>query len=985
MGKAPLHIAAAAFLLCALAVAVMCVVHEDGSVGDIEGNVVLEAVGAPAVRGEDAHWAQPEVTRAGTVLQANSEDIQQLQLRNNNKFHDTVRLETPGPGLPEANMFAATPSQQEIRQMKAALLRNAGKLQVPPTVFGGQEAEMAPSSRVAVDAQAAVKADTAKLAGDSKHLAAARSHQHEVAHETVVVAQGAVKADTARLTGDSKKLAAARAYQDKMEAAAAKAKAEEGPATAAAEATAATSAADRPKPSATAKAAPSAAPSAATSAAASESTAASILAAKVRRAMLKAKKHATRKAATLQITTAEAHLMVWKAETDAKQQTIEHTLHHSQREALRSAMQSVSACDIRQKAALQKKMEMEAQAKQDNDEEVVMMKKVNKATTSEAHTLWDMWQELKTTAKTSLVALQAAQDTAAEVEVKCSQAMAHRQHVEHLIARAGAHVEMVKATLLADYRQKKEQLLLNEAKATAAKAKAKADAKKASAAKALQMQAQAQHVVKTKKKQVAKDQERLLAKTKSIPSATHKVDKVQGLLNKANKDYYTSKAKVASLKESLNKAVSKVQSSTTADRKAAASELATVAKNLKAEGLRLVKFNKKKTAIEQQLNKQKTNLTYEKKKQGLANEDLAAAQHQIKKNKLTIDATKGLPNIVPLETTKAMVEAIPLALTSPITVMEGEGGEGMIPAQDTSMAPHRVWAPPRRTPSLRDPPAHPKGLLDEVLSEAAVEMETSPSPALGSVLREAKKAQRHNSEALQQALREAHSAEVKNAEIAHMVAQLDEAARAASLLTAEPQSEQEWEAVHHMAPASEFMTAEAFADEGRVSGAKAELLRHQDAAVRAQEDAAERAAAIRQTKSDTLRAGKEAGRRLIEAARAKHAADKLEKKAKDQARVAAFSGDATTKDAEVKLGAALMKQARRARREAQFRLARSKRSTKASVKKIQAHADAKAAASEAAKEAEKEAEKTKRARHGLIKARAARAMHAQSQTAQADI
>merc|ERR1719502_1121428 len=144
---------------------------------------------------------------------------------------------------------------------------------------------------------------------------------------------------------------------------------------------------------------------------------------------------------------------------------------------------------------------------------------MNQASASEAQKLFPIWNKLKKMALASLTALQKAQAAAASLTVQCAKAKQHRLHVEHLIDRAGAHVEKVRATLLADYAERKKQLVAAIAKDRAMQA------------------AHAQMVVETKTQQVAADQARLQAKATTIPTAAAKVHKLEDLLTTATASF----------------------------------------------------------------------------------------------------------------------------------------------------------------------------------------------------------------------------------------------------------------------------------------------------------------------------------------------------------------------------------------------------------------------------------------------------------------
>jgi len=275
----------------------------------------------------------------------------------------------------------------------------------------------------------------------------------------------------------------------------------------------------------------------------------------------------------------------------------------------------------------------------------------------------------------------------------------------------------------------------------------------------------------------------------------------------------------------------------------------------------------------------------------------------------------------------------------------------------------------------------PTGLLNSILAQAAVELESNPSAAMKAVLTEARGDEKLNSKKMQGTMQEIRSTRAKYANIARMVQQLDRAAkRGVDRSEAVPEDD-------GLAPPSSFLAEGAFAEDSGVAGAKSRLRHHKRAQRRAQKLVERQVQAVHKAKLAKFKAGDTAGSRLIAAARAAHATKKLERKAANQRLIAqkVASSDKATRRAQNKLAEALAKEARRSKKQAEEALADQKRSLEDSQAKIKAHADAKLATQRAADQASREAEKAKHAKAKLIKARTARAMQRQADAGMARV
>jgi len=726
-----------------------------------------------------------------------------------------------------------------------------------------------------------------------------------------------------------------------------------------------------------------------------ETSAAALLTGKVQGAMLTAKQRAKEKASMMGVTAPEARLMVWKAESDAKQEVIEHTLRHSQRTALRHAVQAVTACQIGSKTAVARQTRLRKQATEDRKAEAAMMDRIDSIDPKEVAKLWPLWQNLKKIADQSLAEVDSARQQVAAADLACTEAKAHRTHIQHLTARAGAHVEKVRAAILANYAQRKEALA---DEIVEAKAKQATVAVMGSHAK----KQEDDREIASLAKHVDVEKARLKATQGTATAALMKVLHVKKQLSQSNEASEATTAKVKLLKHQLNELTDAIQdatkkSQTKEQKQAQAASLGEVAQALTHEALQQKQDTEEIAQLEKELQHEQTNVKYAQQKRELVSHRIVAAQDKLQEKQLaekTLEEqtakykkevavghdadTKDDGSADKDEDSKGK-DATQLLVEPVLTLTETATSTGPYQVPESHRTDTTV---PVFTVSTNSEGHHdPTGLLNSILAQAAVELESNPSAAMKAVLTEARGDEKLNSKKMQGTMQEIRSTRAKYANIARMVQQLDRAAkRGVDRSEAVPEDD-------GLAPPSSFLAEGAFAEDSGVAGAKSRLRHHKRAQRRAQKLVERQVQAVHKAKLAKFKAGDTAGSRLIAAARAAHATKKLERKAANQRLIAqkVASSDKATRRAQNKLAEALAKEARRSKKQAEEALADQKRSLEDSQAKIKAHADAKLATQRAADQASREAEKAKHAKAKLIKARTARAMQRQADAGMARV
>jgi len=449
----------------------------------------------------------------------------------------------------------------------------------------------------------------------------------------------------------------------------------------------------------------------------------------VERAMKVAASHAEERAKQLGVTKAEADYAKWKASATAKQEVIEAALAHSQRVALRHADQKVTECAIRERNARDHASVLAAKADEDDEHQSAVIEKVTSDSTPEAKFAFDVWKQFRTDAAQSLQASEAAKKQSTDMTIKCAEANANKLHIQHLIKRAAARIEKVKAKLVSEF-------------ATRAKL-AGQQATKERKDKDLQTK----DVLNKFQQQVDGQQAAVDRADKKVSKATALIATVKSQLEAAKKDSDSAAATVDDFKGQLNQATDTLDLATSVQTSAA------------------------KQTVGAQLQALATKLTVAAKKKKRRAATVLRFQKQLQRAKLALKmiTQKREQEAAKLEDLQTELAQKKLASEMPVQSIFDVEEE----AVDIAMVQGAPDAGPGRESTSARQPERAQTVSIEVRDEGVPEKQESPSRDAATVSQalqeKVQRSDRENAHMLQNAMRELEEAEGKGADIEVLV------------------------------------------------------------------------------------------------------------------------------------------------------------------------------------------------------------------------
>lgn len=734
-----------------------------------------------------------------------------------------------------------------------------------------------------------------------------------------------------------------------------------------------------------------------------EGAGAHYLAATVHNAVKQAAQSAANLADSLGVTKPEKQLMVWQAESTKKQEVLESALHHSQRAALRHAVEDFKACIIRQQVAKKHAAALAARANEDDLQQKSALQQVNAATAKDAKvTAFKMWKMFKDEASKSMAAAEQAQKQVATLQIECTKAKLHQEHVGHLITRAAAHLEHVRAKLVSEYEMRKNKLRLQ---VETAKEQRLAQQKKMQQDQEMKAELSVfkqkleeerelhkwEHKVSlgqqkvTKGKQALKDAKMALKKEDTQLKSEHKE------LKRSQRSFGRLNAKLNSLLDAAKHPAGKQNRKELSRR---AKELQQVASKLTVAAKLHKRLLNRVASIKHKMQHMRAQVENADEKLYLLSQQLEGVQSTLALKKFVwkqhgngvaenelfeipqkIDVMHSKTDVMHSNDQRAKAQK---ALNVAEDFADQEKKEAIEAVAAASVAEAKAEAAKVAAAAKKeeveaevDEEAHgdrPVIAMIETLAPHEHSKQSAKSTAVGdglmpdkvhAVLTAAERSRVHNIDMVKQGLRDLHAAE-ESSHVNHMLL-----SRLAEMAKNVFPAQKGVRSAHADAPPTSLIAEEMSISPVSSRRLEDELHKHTDAAKAAKEVQHKHLVVMEDTEVLTHKAGDTAAVTMAAAANAQYKARQSARKATQALATAKLRHNKKMKQKALALGRALRKEANSLQREAVFALEEEESSVAESKAQVKAHEEAKAAAAAAAQLADQEAYKAKTANDKL--------------------